>query len=222
MSITLNISDLHTPFEHPNALDFVHDVARQLKPDRVVCLGDEVDMHNFSRWPREPDALGAVEELTAARKTLKQLAKLFPTMTIVDSNHTWRPWKKAAAAGLLSMMMRSRQSILETPDGWRWVEALHHEGYTTIHGEGFAGARAAIDAAKVYHHPVCIGHIHAHAGVTFNTGPTGQVLWGLNSGCLVDPSAIAFRYGKHCKDKPTLGTSAVIHGVPYFFPMATS
>lgn len=218
MSITLCISDFHAPFENAAALDFVRDIAKQLKPDRVICMGDEVDMHNFARWPREPDAMGAVEELAAAKATLKQLAKIFPVMTIVDSNHTWRPWKKAAAAGLLSSMMRDRQSVLGTPDGWQWVEAADVDGTTFIHGEGYTGDRGAIDAASRYHRPVAIGHIHSHAGIHYKTGPTRQI-WGLNCGCLVDPNAIAFRYGRTHRDKPTLGTGAVIHGIPYFFPL---
>lgn len=216
--IVLHVSDLHAPFEHPHAMDFLRDLARNLRPDVVVNAGDEIDAHNFARWPREVESIGPKEELTGARRTLKRLAKLFPVMTLVESNHSYRPWKKAATVGIGRDFLRSRQSVLETPDAWVWVQAALIDDVTFIHGEGFSGQRGAIDAALSYRRPVAIGHIHSHAGITYQAGPESTI-WGLNSGCLIDPTATAFSYGRTYRHKPVLGCGAVIDRVPYFFPM---
>ncbi len=215
---TLCISDLHAPFAHPDALDFLRDLKTEIRPESVVCLGDEVDAHNFARWPRDWNAPGPREELGAARAFLRQLAKLFPILTIVDSNHTWRPWKRAAAAGLLPEMIRDRADVLGTPKGWRWVQACIGADCVYLHGEGFSGRSAAIDAATAYRRNVVIGHVHAHAGIVHNVTAGGPI-WGMNAGCLMDVTQPAFAYGAASKLKPVIGTGAVLDGVPVFFPM---
>lgn len=214
----LTISDLHAPFAHPAALDFLADLNREIKPDHVVCLGDEVDAHNFARWPRDWEAPGPREELQAARAYLAQVAKLFPRLTIVDSNHTWRPWKLAASAGLLPEMLRERGDVLGTPAGWTWVAAALFEGVVYFHGEGYSGDRGAIQAAVDYQGNVVIGHIHSHGGIAYISRAGGD-RWAMNAGCLVDPSLPAFNYGKHSRNKCVLGTGAVLDGVPVFFPL---
>lgn len=37
----LFISDLHAPYNHPDALDFLSDLNTKYKPTRVISLGDE-------------------------------------------------------------------------------------------------------------------------------------------------------------------------------------
>ncbi len=39
----LVISDLHIPYNHPDVVDFLALVKAVYDPDRVVCVGDEVD-----------------------------------------------------------------------------------------------------------------------------------------------------------------------------------
>lgn len=41
----LCIPDLHAPYHHPTALDFLADVARRCKPTTVICPGDEVNAY---------------------------------------------------------------------------------------------------------------------------------------------------------------------------------
>lgn len=216
--IVLTVSDLHAPAAHPSAIDFLADLKRNLKPDCVVCMGDEVDGHRFARWRPDQDAAGPNEELTTARLYLGQLAKVFPRLTICESNHPTRYQKRAAEAGLVGSMVASKREVFDTPAGWLWVKSALIDDTTFIHGEGFMGPRGAIDAALSYRRPVAIGHLHAYAGVTYQAGPE-STLWGLNCGCLIDPDHPYFNYGRTHRLKPILGTGAVIHGIPYFFPL---
>jgi hypothetical protein len=45
------------------------------------------------------------------------------------------------------------------------------------------------------------------------------MIFGMNTGCLIDVDAIAFKYARGSAFKPTLGCGVVISGVPYFVPM---
>lgn len=214
----LLLSDFHAPFHHPSSLDFVADLKRAYKPDRIVCTGDEVDWHNFARWQRDPDAIGPKEEIAAARSFIKQLAKLCPNLNICESNHTTRANKKAAGVGLPGDFMRSVREVLEAPATWFWSRAFMVDNVAYEHGEGFVGPRAALDAAICNMCPTAIGHIHAHAGVQYRE-TRGGGLWGLNAGCMVDTSAPAFNYGSTHRYKPVLGCATITDRVPQFIPL---
>ena len=63
-----------------------------------------------------------------------------------------------------------------------------------------------------------IGHHHSHGGVHYLANDE-EMLFGMNSGCLIDRNGIAFKYAKHALNAPTLGCGVVLHGVPQFVPM---
>jgi predicted phosphodiesterase len=215
---TLCISDLHCPFHHPGALDFLSDLRREIKPQVVVCLGDEIDGHGWGRWARNPDAPGQGDELAMSRKALQTFYKAFPVVKVCYGNHTLRAYKTGQRAGLPRAFLRSPGEVLEAPDGWRWADKWVVDGVAYMHGDGYSGQNAALNAACKLRHNVVIGHIHAWAGVQYHTGEFSQV-WGMNAGCMVDRDAIAMEYAKYSPNKQTLGTGYVIDGVPYFRPM---
>lgn len=214
----LVIPDLHCPFEHPHAIDFLADVRRRYKPTNTICIGDEADFHNFSRFPRDVEAIGPNEELDALRRSIGRLAKVFPVLTICESNHTYRPFRKAAGAGLPAGFMGTLRSILGAPEGWFWVRAAHVDYIAYEHGEGFSGADGAMRAATSNMVSTVIGHIHSHAGVRYRQFLGGRI-FGFNVGCLIDATQPAFAYGKYITSKPVLGCGVVTDGVPQFIPL---
>lgn len=219
MATSLIISDLHCPFHHADAFDFLADLRREFRPDAVYCSGDEADMHNFARWDREADSIGPNEELQQLRNAIKQLAKIFPRLVLANSNHSLRPLKKAAGIGLSPrQFLRSLREILCAPESWTWHDTIDAVDFVLIHGEGYAGARAATDAATDYGCNVVIGHVHSHAGVWHTATPGGR-RWAMNVGCLIDPTSPAFMYAKHHRRSPVLGCGLVCDGVPLFRPM---
>mgnify|MGYP003679021094 CR=1 FL=1 len=49
----LCISDLHIPYHHPQAFDFLKALKKKINPDLIVCGGDELDKHALfaiGRW----------------------------------------------------------------------------------------------------------------------------------------------------------------------------
>lgn len=214
----LTISDLHCPYQHPGAFDFLSDLKRAYKPKQVVCLGDEIDATAFSRYTKSPSNPNPTEELRQARISLRSLFKLFPRAVAVESNHTVRPYQRAEESGLPVDFLKDIKSVLEAPRGWDWHPRLRHENILYIHGDGFSGPTGHRLAAMRHRISVVMGHVHAFAGVSYLTGITGTI-FGANAGCLIDPTSPAFNYGRHHANRPTLGTVVLCDGVPNFVPM---
>lgn len=218
---TLCIPDLHCPFQHPGAFAFISDVAKTLKPDRVVCLGDEIDAHAFSRYAKHPEAPGAADELRQSRECLAAWFRRFPVVDVCFSNHTWRPFARLSEAGLPRSIVRDIREILTAPKGWRWRSTWVHDGVQFQHGDGYSGrdgaSHAALDNRSGEVRGTVIGHLHAHAGVAYRSTAGGTV-WGMNAGCLLDLDAVVFDYARFHRNKPILGCGVVVDGSPQFIP----
>jgi hypothetical protein len=65
---------------------------------------------------------------------------------------------------------------------------------------------------------VVLGHIHAFAGVQWQTGLTGSI-FGMGCGSPLDPPAPAFDSAAHLAHRPTLGCGLIVDGVPQFIPL---
>jgi hypothetical protein len=215
---TLVIGDLHAPYQHESAVDFLADIARREKPSRVVCIGDEIDAHALSRYDPDPDERSPGDELGLAVESLRPVYKLFPKVRVCESNHTWRPYRKAFAAGLPRRCLRPMRAILDAPAGWRWAP-FHRLGEIMFcHGEGFGGPNAGLHAATRYRISTVIGHIHSYAGVAWVQGFADR-LFGFMVGCLINPAARAFSYAKYSAHRPALGCGLIADGVPTWFPL---
>lgn len=220
MSITLVIPDLHCPFEHQDAFNFVEHVAERFCPDNYVCLGDEADMHAFSRYARDPVAYSPHHEIIETVKHLQPFYKAFPDMMVCESNHTMRPWIKAGQNEIPESILMDYQTVLQSPDGWEWRDEWILEGVKYIHGDvGASGAYAHVNLAKAAACSVVIGHMHCHAGVN-RVGPN----FAMNTGCLIDTKKYAFKYAKKSNliTPVSLGCGIVVDGdTAHFIRMRT-
>lgn len=215
----LVIPDLHAPHAHPDALVFVRGVAKRLRPQQVVCIGDEIDSHAIARWPADPDLDSAGPELTRAVEQLRPWYAAFPRVKVCHSNHTYRPWIRARESGLPSRVIRSPREVLEAPKGWEWAHRWEIDGITFVHGEGYSGAMGALTAAVRNRTRVVIGHLHGYAGAVWSHG-WHDAIWGLNVGCLIDPNAPAFAYAKTSPNRPSLGCGVIEDGTPRWIPLS--
>jgi hypothetical protein len=214
----LAISDLQIPFEHRDALSFVLAVAEKFDTDTYVCMGDEVDQMGLSRFDPDPEAPGPGPELREARKRLRPWYREFPEMMVCESNHTARVYKKAYLAGIPEEYLRTVPEWLGAPEGWYWSNAWEIDGVRYEHGDAQGGMFAARNLAVRNRKSTVIGHHHSH-GAVFYIANDDEMIFGMNTGCLIDHSTIAFRYAKNAAFKPTLGCGVVIEGVPQFVPM---
>ena len=85
----LAIGDMHIPYHHKDSMAFLRALKKHYKGfDLVVNIGDELDQHAISMHDSNPDLPSAGDELNIAKQYIQVLYKIFPDMTLVDSNHS--------------------------------------------------------------------------------------------------------------------------------------
>lgn len=212
----LAIPDMHHPFVHQDALEFLKEARSAKQTNMVICMGDEIDAAAFSRYPIDPDGLTAGQEIKAAVESLTPLYREFPAMLVCESNHTVRPWKKGFEAGLPAAFLPTYSKILQAPDGWQWASRWVVDDVLYIHGDnGKSGQYAHVNYVKAAKQSVVIGHIHGYAGVNYEGHH-----FGVNAGCLIDETAYCFKYAKNMLVKVNLGCAIIYEGkYAEFIPM---
>ncbi len=213
------IPDLHCPYHHKHAFDFLRDLIRDVKPSAIICIGDEIDAHTLSRYDSDPDLPGPAAELAAGRAALRSLWKIAPTAKACVSNHTFRAYKRAYRAGIPTAYMRGIREVLEAPAAWSWQDRAVLDGVWYFHGDGFGGQTPQLAACERLRHKAVIGHTHHAAGALWSYG-FDRPVWGLSVGCLIDSAAPAFAYAKYQARRPALGAGVIQDGVPRFVPLS--
>lgn len=213
-SCVLFISDLHAPYNHKEAIDFLASLKDKYKPTRVASLGDEVDQHALSYHEKDPNLHSAGSELEAARKTIAQLHKLFPTMDLVESNHGSLVWRKAKSHGIPKQYIRSYNEVLGVGEGWKWHPEMmlilpNSEKVYVHHGKN----SEAIRVSQQYGCSHVCGHYHEAFGIKYWSTPTG-LHFAVNSGCLIDRKSLAFAYANNNLKRPVIGTSLIVDSKP--------
>jgi hypothetical protein len=221
-SIILAISDTQEPFSHQDALEFVKHVRNTFyRPGddlQVVHQGDEVDQHTLGKYASNPSGRSGGDELEEAKHRLRDWFKEFPKVRVCISNHSYRVYKKAFAAGIPMEFLKSINDVYEAPPGWKWADKWLIDDVIFEHGENVSGHNAALNAAIQNRKKTSIGHQHSCGGVQFLDSAFDQI-WGLNTGCLIDVDQYAFDYGKNLRKKPTLGCGIIVNSIPMFVPM---
>ena len=218
MSNIIAIGDLHCPFEHRDAFNFVTAAADLYQPDHVINIGDEVDSHGLGRWTHDPDGFSPNDEHAYALEHLRKWYDFFPDTMVCTSNHTARVYKKSFEAGIPSRFIKSYKEIMEAPEGWNWRDSWEIDDVLFVHGEGFSGMYAHRRMALSNGKSTVIGHTHANAGIA-HINTQFKDYWGMNIGCLIDEEAYAFKYAKHLASRPSIGVGVIEGGVPIWIPM---
>lgn len=221
-SCILIIPDQHAPYQHKDALQFLTDVKAELSPTRVVNLGDETDGHALSFHDSDPNLDSAGVELHKAREFLQELERLFPVMDICHSNHGSLVYRRAFKSGIPVEYIKSYRDIIFDSaggDGWSWSDKIAvrlPNGDKTIFQHQSSGsiiANAAHERANIVQ-----GHEHGQFVIEYRSS-TEALYWAMTSGCLIDPKALAFAYGKLFPKKPIVGVSAIADSQPLLIPM---
>lgn len=218
----LIIPDQHAPYHHKDAIEFLIAVAAKLRPTRVINLGDETDGHALSMHDSDPSLDSAGVELAKAREFIGALERVFPIMDVCHSNHGSLVYRRAFKSGIPTEYIKSYREIL-FPDGrgqgWDWREKHR---ITLPNGEDviFQHQSSGDTLNNAAHERASIveGHEHGKFEIQYRSSTTA-LYWSLISGCLIDPKALAFAYGKLFPKKPLLGCSAVIDSIPRLIPM---
>lgn len=219
-SIILVIPDLHIPFHHKDSLKFLMAVKKKYKPDRVVCLGDEVDYHCISFHDNDPDIqFSPSSELEKSIWYLQDFYEQFPDVDVIDSNHGSLVYRKAKHHGIPRRVFRSYNEILEAPNTWKWHEDLtlkmsNGQKVYFHHGHSKNVLRNSQQKSMCY----VQGHHHGTFDVQYWAN-SESLFWGVTSGCLIDRKEFAFNYARTNLPKPLLGCTMILNGYPILIPM---
>ena len=213
-SSILIISDMHIPYHHKDTLDFLNDLRVKYRPTRVICMGDELDHHALSFHDSDPDLRSAGDELELAKKVVKDLEKLFPNMTLLDSNHGSLAFRRAKHHGIPKSYMKSYQEVLGVGSGWVWMNDLiltlpDGESVYFCHGK----AQRGIQLSQNMGMSVVQGHHHSEFNINYWSNPLKK-FFSMQVGCLVDDSSLAMAYNKLTLKRPILGTGLIVDSKP--------
>jgi hypothetical protein len=215
----LVISDTHIPYHHKDLFFFLKALRAKYKPDRVIHIGDEIDLHSISYHENDPDLLSPAEEFRLAIEYLKALYVLFPKVDVIESNHGSLVYRKARTAGLPVRVLRSYNEVLEAPKGWKWhydltVRAANGQHIYFTHG------KVARSGALSRSMGMCSvqGHYHEKFEITYWANPL-ELVWDMRVGCLIDDNSLAFAYNNTNLKRPIIGTGVIKDGQPILEPM---
>lgn len=214
----LILSDLHVPYQHPDAFAFLAALKKKYKPTRVVCIGDEVDKHAMSFHDSDPDLPSAGDELEWAIEQMEYLYDIFPKVDLVDSNHGSMVYRKGKHHGIPRKYLRDYGDVLEAPAGWKWhMDLTIKVGKREIY---FHHGISKNIIKVVKERGVCVvqGHFHTEFNIQY-CGTPNHLLWGLQTGCLIDHHALAFAYDRTNLGRPVIGCGIIIDGLPHLLPM---
>lgn len=212
------ISDLHCPYQHPDTHRFLAAVKAKYKPDTVICIGDEIDAHALSYHEHNPDLPSAGDELNKAIKALKPIYKMFPKVTVVESNHGSMVLRKAMTGGIPTKAIKSYNDILDAPKGWKWVFDVTVD--TELGPVYFCHGKAAAPGklASQYGMSTVQGHFHEKSQINYISTPE-RLMFDAHTGCLADDNSLALGYNKVNAKRPIVSILVIINGIPQIVPM---
>ena len=210
----LVISDLHAPYQDPDALEFLQMLKDRYDFTRIISVGDEQDVSAASFHETNVDMLSAGHELLEAQKVLKELEKMFPEMDIMSSNHGDLFYRKAKAHGIPLHVIKPYNEVLGVGKGWKWhndliVELPTGEDVYFCHGKSQNGLKLSQNMSMN-----CVqGHYHNSFNIQYWSSPRA-LHWSMQVGCLIDDKSLAMSYNKLTVNRPILGCGVIIDGIP--------
>lgn len=222
-NIVLVWGDLHAPYQHKNALEFLADMASQVRPDRIVCLGDLLDMYSVSSYPKDINHKDSwSKEIKEGRKIVKQVGELFPDMIVMSSNHDDRTAKKAGIGGIPREFLVPYRTVVDAPDTWKWKDTLTLTVDSTREKLCFAHTLTggAYAAAKDYGATTVIGHHHSKFSAVGFKSLAGNLIFGVDAGCLISDKGSPFKYNKMDRSRPIQGCVVISEGRPNLLPLS--
>lgn len=214
----LVIGDMHHPYSHPDTVAFLKALNVKYKFDKIVCIGDEADFHALSFHDSDPDLDSSGTELDQAIKSLQPIYKLFPNVSIVDSNHGSMVYRKGLSAGIPKAAIRAYREVLQAPIGWNWYQDFIIQTplgpVYFCHGKSSTPGRLA----GLYGMSTVEGHFHEKAQIHYISTPE-RLMFSAHTGCLANDKSLALGYNKINAKRPIVSSLVIIEGIPQIIPM---
>ena len=213
------ISDLHAPYCHPEALEFIKKINKQYKPDCVVNMGDELDYSSSSYHEPSTELDSPAIELEIGRKVIKELEKIFPKLHLLESNHGSMAFRKANTAKIPVELLKPYNEMLGVSNKWTWhhtltLEASNGEKIYFVHQQ----SSNVLQVCAAVSMNVVQAHYHTKSCLHYISSPE-KLMWAMNVGCLIDKDNLAFKYSRVAVKRPVLSCAVITDGIPHIVPM---
>jgi len=195
------ICDTHVPYQDNRAVAVALALIEDLKPERVVLAGDMLDMYAVSRFSKEPlGALGLQDELDQTKDLLREIRRASgkARLEYVEGNHEARltAYLHTRAPELAGLTALSITELLDLDSlDITYIKSRGRSAFTTFGAvavghfdkcskhSGYTAKALVDDRCE----SLVQGHVH-RLGTHYKTLPNGDVLLGVESGCLCDLS----------------------------------
>lgn len=216
----LVVSDIHLPFAIEGWLDFIKETHAKFGcHDEIIINGDLFDWHSISFHKSETDAMTPNQEYEETLKQVKLLVEAFPKAKMTMGNHDERIARMNKELGIDKRFLKSLPELFGLPETWELANEFTVDGVYYRHIGCCGGKDGAINSAISNRMSTVVSHLHANGGVKYITSPSGDSIFGLNTGSLFDETTYAGRYGKYSRFKGTLGCGIVVSNKEaYFIP----
>lgn len=203
------LSDLQIPYQDEKAVQVALNVLRDIKPDKVVLVGDLLDLSAWSKYIQRPEWATATQDaINQAHQLLAMLRKIAPTAEIVvlEGNHDKRMENYAlnnaqAAYGLRRADQPEGWPVLSVPyltamdnldieyiSGYPANRYWINQNLQIRHGSVARKGNTAIAVAQEERISTIFGHIHRVETqyLTHHTYEGGKTIGAWSIGCLCD------------------------------------
>lgn len=202
------LSDIHFPFEAPDALNLARAITEDVAPDIIILNGDIMDFFGISQYPVPPSRrVGFAKELEGSRERLHQLLAWGSTQWIyIEGNHEYRlrRYLYRRAQELADLEALSIPHLLALPGSVIYLshveEPQRRDDFASpqvrlgklfvLHGDTVKTSGNTINVARTVFQrllkPVLIGHWHRVQSYT-QTDYEGSTSGAWVTGCLCRP-----------------------------------
>jgi len=220
----LVIPDLHCPVMHKDAFKFIKAVAKLYKPDKVVCLGDELDYHCLSFHETEDECpYNESQEFEEGKRYFSNLYDMFDSVDILTSNHGSLLYRRAKACRIPRQFLFTYEQVLDAPKGYKWHDNLilqTNRGEFVQFHHGNIAPKDILRKSQLTGISQVQGHHHNNFEIKYwQDNVTNKMKFGMSCGCLIDDEKYAFLYNKNNIGRPLLGCGVIYDGIPELIPM---
>ena len=193
----LLVPDCHRPYHDRRAWRLMLQVAREIRPSRVVVLGDFADFYTVSSHDKDPRRTIRLElEIESARRGLDSL-EFIPHRYFCAGNHEYRLERYLMTKAPELFNLVNVQDLFELKKrGWHYTpycESLRIGKVNFCHDVGDAGGHAHVRAREAFEGNIAIGHTH-RMGIQYIGNASGKSRFGAMLGWLGDANSIDYMH----------------------------
>lgn len=198
--------DMHAPAADPKFVAWARKLFEKNRVEKVIYIGDVVDFHTLSRWPKSVKSVGVDEEV---ERSIKQMKSWGMGDMVCIGNHDERMYDRMNDSMIPTRARKSYNDLLDSD--WEWKHEFVIDGVLYTHGHTVGGQDPARNLSNRMGCSVVVGHHHTVAGISHLKTMIGRRFC-MNVGVGFDFSHPYLDYARRNTFQPIQGCGVVIDG----------